>query len=126
MLKKKDLMIFSCPNRCDFDIAMMQEDRNTIDNDHLNYLNIDLISRLLKRTGYDTYEISSPVKLDAELVKNFSLQKKNTNELIDHRISWLKKTLKKNCKFYKNRLYKINYHLICLWLLKKNKKSFNI
>ena len=91
MLKKKGLVIFSCPNGQGFDVAMMQDGSNTIDHEHLNYFNTDSISHLLKRTGFATYEISTPGKLDTELVKNFVLQKKNINQLIDHRLSWIKK-----------------------------------
>jgi len=95
MLKKKGLVIFSCPNGQGFDVAMMQDNSNTIDHEHLNYFNTDSISHLLKRTGFATYEILTPGKLDAELVKNFSLQKKNINELFNHRLNWIKKINKK-------------------------------
>lgn len=92
MLKKSGLVIFSCPNGQGFDVAMMQDYSNTIDHEHLNYFNTDSITHLLKRTGFAAYQISTPGKLDVELVKNFTLKKKNINELINHRISWIKKT----------------------------------
>jgi 2-polyprenyl-3-methyl-5-hydroxy-6-metoxy-1,4-benzoquinol methylase len=91
MLKKNGLVIFSCPNGQGFDVAMMQVNSNVIDHEHLNYFNTDSINFLLKRSGFDTCEISTPGKLDAELVKNFSLSKKNINEIVKHRTNWLKK-----------------------------------
>jgi 2-polyprenyl-3-methyl-5-hydroxy-6-metoxy-1,4-benzoquinol methylase len=125
MLTKKGLVIFSCPNGEGFDVAMMQESSNVIDHEHLNYFNINSISQLLKRSGFDILKISTPGKLDVELVKNFSLLKKNKNELFNHRVSWLNKISDSEIKILQKWIVrnKLSSHMFIV--AKKNKQFQN-
>ena len=116
MLKKRGLIIFTCPNGQGFDVSMLQENSNTIDHEHLNYFNTYSIGLLLKRAGFVSHEISTPGKLDVEMVKNFLPKIKNTNQRIDHRLSWIKNSSEKELKILQKWIVrsKLSSHMFVL------------
>jgi len=69
LLKPKGLIIVTCPNFKGFDIATLQSFSNSIDIEHLNYFNPDSFSCLFSKCCFETLEVLTPGKLDAELVR---------------------------------------------------------
>jgi len=69
LLKPGGIVILSCPNGKGFDIQILHEKSDTIDHEHLNYFNPFSISTLLNSCGFRILEISTPGKLDVELVR---------------------------------------------------------
>ncbi len=70
MLRKNGLLIVTCPNGQGFDIITLKEMSKTVDHEHLNYFNPESLKLLIEKTGFEVLEISTPGKLDAELVRN--------------------------------------------------------
>ncbi len=68
------LLVLTCPNIKGFDIRILKEYSNTIDNEHLNYFHPGSLTLLLNNCGLEVVEISTPGKLDAELVRNKVLE----------------------------------------------------
>jgi 2-polyprenyl-3-methyl-5-hydroxy-6-metoxy-1,4-benzoquinol methylase len=75
-LRPGGLVIFTCPNGEGFDIATLGTISDTVDHEHLNYFNPDSIQKLMKRAGFRVLEISTPGKLDADLVRTKVLEGK--------------------------------------------------
>ncbi|MFH1462593.1 MAG: class I SAM-dependent methyltransferase [bacterium] len=73
-LKKRGIIVLTCPNIQGFDLLMLRELSKTIDAEHLNYFNPDSLCYLLERRGFKIIEVSTPGKLDAELVRKASLK----------------------------------------------------
>lgn len=69
LLSPGGLLILSCPNVKGFDIAVLQELSDNISKDHLNYFNATSLSNLVRSIGFEVKDISTPGKLDAELVR---------------------------------------------------------
>lgn len=70
MLRKNGLLIVTCPNGQGFDLITLKALSKTIDHEHLNYFNPESLKLLLEEIGFEVLEISTPGKLDAELVRN--------------------------------------------------------
>lgn len=68
-LKKGGLFIFTVPNGKGFDINTLGKLSDSIDHEHLNYFNPKSIELLLDKCGFEVIDISTPGKLDAELVR---------------------------------------------------------
>ncbi len=68
-LNKDGLLAFTVPNGMGFDVVVQGTASHTIDHEHLNYLNPFSVEVLLKRCGFIPVDISTPGKLDVELVK---------------------------------------------------------
>ena len=81
MLNRNGLIAFTCPNGEGFDVQLLKERSDTIDHEHLNYFNLDSIKILLKKNNFEIIEISTPGKLDVDIVKSKISQKKNNVEL---------------------------------------------
>ncbi|MDG6219040.1 MAG: class I SAM-dependent methyltransferase [Candidatus Thermoplasmatota archaeon] len=69
VLSPEGLLILSCPNNKGFDIVVLQEISDSIDGEHLNYFNTTSLSYLVKTLGFEILEVTTPGKLDAELVR---------------------------------------------------------
>jgi 2-polyprenyl-3-methyl-5-hydroxy-6-metoxy-1,4-benzoquinol methylase/ribosomal protein S27E len=69
-LRPGGVLILTCPNFEGFDISTLRELSDSIDTEHMNYFNPDSLSLLLERQGLQVLEISTPGRLDAELVRN--------------------------------------------------------
>lgn len=75
VLSPGGLLVISCPNMKGFDILILKELSESIDTEHLNYFNPTSLSNLVKSLGFDILEITTPGKLDAELVRKKILSK---------------------------------------------------
>ncbi len=80
ILTKNGLLILTCPNVQGFDIAVLKENSDQFNPEHLNYFNPKSLSLLLENNGFEVLEISTPGKLDVDIVKNKIAQKKYTPE----------------------------------------------
>ena len=63
------LMVLTCPNGEGFDVSVLGTASDTIDHEHVNYFNPDSVRILFKRAGFRVLEVSTPGKLDADLVR---------------------------------------------------------
>jgi 2-polyprenyl-3-methyl-5-hydroxy-6-metoxy-1,4-benzoquinol methylase/ribosomal protein S27E len=70
LLKSGGLFFFTTLNGNGFDIALLRERSKSVSPPHhLNYFNTESIRRLLERTGFAVKEISTPGKLDWDIVE---------------------------------------------------------
>jgi 2-polyprenyl-3-methyl-5-hydroxy-6-metoxy-1,4-benzoquinol methylase len=69
MLKPGGILILTCPNGEGFDFVTLKEKCNSLDHEHLNYFNTKSLPLLLKSTGFEILEVTTPGELDAELVR---------------------------------------------------------
>ena len=72
--------MLSCPNINGFDNLILKKNSSTIEHEHLNYFNPHSIKKLLKLSSFKILEVSTPGKLDFEIVKNFLSKNKNLIE----------------------------------------------
>lgn len=70
ILKAKGIMAVTCPNGQSFEIAYLKERSDSVDNEHLNLFNPQSLKKLFENCGFDILEVSTPGKLDVELVQN--------------------------------------------------------
>lgn len=70
LLRRGGLFIASCPNGRGFDFLILGSLCANIDHEHLNYLNPESFTILLKSQGLEVLEVLTPGQLDAELVRN--------------------------------------------------------
>lgn len=63
------ILYLTFPHYNGYDIKILKEKSGHISHVHLNYFTEDSISRLLQKTGFDILEISTPGKLDVEIVR---------------------------------------------------------
>jgi 2-polyprenyl-3-methyl-5-hydroxy-6-metoxy-1,4-benzoquinol methylase/ribosomal protein S27E len=74
ILRKGGLIVLSCPNIKGFDNVTLGKKSSTMDHEHLNYFNPKSLNFLLSSCGFRVLEISTPGKLDAEIVRNNILE----------------------------------------------------
>lgn len=67
------LLVLTCPNVKGFDIAVLGDLSESVDAEHLNYFHPDSLSRLVGGLGFDVLEVTTPGRLDAELVRKHVL-----------------------------------------------------
>jgi hypothetical protein len=66
-----DLFVFTTLSGTGFDIQLLWEHSKSVSPPHhLNFLNPRSIAMLLKRIGFETIEVSTPGKLDVDIVMN--------------------------------------------------------
>lgn len=70
LLKPGGLLVVSVPSAAGFDIQQLRELSSSVDVEHLNYFTPSSLTLLLDRCGFDTREVQTPGKLDAELVRS--------------------------------------------------------
>jgi SAM-dependent methyltransferase len=63
------LLVLTCPNGRGFDVELMGPVSSAVDVEHLNLFNPDSIAHLLGRCGFEVLEVTTPGRLDAELVR---------------------------------------------------------
>lgn len=68
------LLVLTCPNGEGFDVATLGELADTVTPEHLNYFHPASLRRLCERAGLQVLEVSTPGKLDAELVRKRVLE----------------------------------------------------
>lgn len=69
ILSSGGILILTCPNVQGFEISVLQKISNSVDVEHLNYFNPSSLSQLVQECGLDVLELTTPGKLDAELVR---------------------------------------------------------
>jgi SAM-dependent methyltransferase len=69
LLRAGGLLLLTCPNGEGFDTAMLGAHSGAVDSEHVNLFNPDSLAGLLGRTGFETLEVATPGRLDAELVR---------------------------------------------------------
>lgn len=74
-LKKNGFLIFTIPNGAGFDIDILGKISDSVDHEHLNYFNPRSIELLLSDCGLKIVQITTPGKLDAELVRKKIISK---------------------------------------------------
>lgn len=74
LLRPDGLLVLSCPNGLGFDIAALGAQALAVDPEHINLFNPASLSRLLASCGFETLEVSTPGRLDAEFVREQALK----------------------------------------------------
>lgn len=74
LIEPGGLVIITCPNIKGFDLVVLGANSDTVDVEHLNYFNPSSITLLVNECGFEVLEVSTPGKLDAELVRNKIIQ----------------------------------------------------
>jgi 2-polyprenyl-3-methyl-5-hydroxy-6-metoxy-1,4-benzoquinol methylase len=69
LLAPNGLLILTCPNGHGFDVQVLGTQSNTVDAEHLNYFHPAALRHLAESCGFDVLTITTPGKLDAELVR---------------------------------------------------------
>ncbi len=69
LVKPGGLLVITCPNGRGFDVEVMGPGSDTVDVEHLNYFNPRSLGDLVARCGFEVLEVTTPGKLDAELVR---------------------------------------------------------
>ena len=65
------LLYLTCPNIDGFETQMLGKNSDTVDHEHLNLFNPNGMHKLLKRCGFEVITISTPGKLDTDIVWNY-------------------------------------------------------
>ena len=68
------LLVLSCPNGQGFDIATLREKALAVDAEHVNLFNPSSLSDLVRRSGFQVLEVTTPGRLDAEFVRSAALK----------------------------------------------------
>ena len=64
----------SCPNGKGFDINVLKEKSQAIDSEHVNLFNTHSISLLLSKLNFETIDVFTPGRLDAEIVRDEAIK----------------------------------------------------
>jgi SAM-dependent methyltransferase len=70
LLAPNGLLIITCPSIDGFDVMTLREVSDTVDHEHLNYLNPRSIRQLAADCGFEVLEVLTPGQLDADIVRN--------------------------------------------------------
>ena len=70
IMKKNGLLILTCPNFFGFDILCLGEKSESLDIEHVNMFNPKSIQILLERNNFKILEISTPGKIDVDIIKS--------------------------------------------------------
>lgn len=68
------LLVLTCPNGLGFDIAVLGAGSLAVDAEHVNLFNPTSLSGLVERCGFSVLEVTTPGRLDAELVRDAALK----------------------------------------------------
>lgn len=77
LVRPGGLLVLSCPNGMGFDIAELGAESLAVDAEHVNLFNPRSLSRLVEAAGFETLEVTTPGRLDAELVRDTVLAGKH-------------------------------------------------
>lgn len=69
-LNSNGFLIVTCPNIEGFDVAVLKENSDIIDTEHVNYFSVSSLSKLLEYIGFEVIECSTPGELDVDIVRN--------------------------------------------------------
>jgi 2-polyprenyl-3-methyl-5-hydroxy-6-metoxy-1,4-benzoquinol methylase len=73
LLPPGGLLVLTCPNVLGFDLQVLGKASHTFDFEHLNYFHPRSLASLVAQHGFETLEVITPGKLDAELVRKAAL-----------------------------------------------------
>ena len=73
ILPRGGLLVLSCPNGLGFDVAMLGAGSLAVDSEHVNLFNPRSLALLAERCGFEVLEVTTPGRLDAELVRDVAL-----------------------------------------------------
>lgn len=74
MLRHNGLLMLTCPNVKGFDVTMLGLQSDVFSHEHLNYYHPDSLTLLLENNGLTVLELSTPGRLDADIVRNTALR----------------------------------------------------
>ncbi len=77
LVRPGGLLVLSCPNGEGFDIATLGPVSQAVDAEHVNLFNPTALRRLVERCGFETLEVTTPGRLDAEFVREAVLAGKH-------------------------------------------------
>ena len=70
LVRPKGLLILSCPNGEGFDISELSAESLAVDAEHVNLFNPRSLASLVGSIGFEILEVTTPGRLDAELVRD--------------------------------------------------------
>jgi 2-polyprenyl-3-methyl-5-hydroxy-6-metoxy-1,4-benzoquinol methylase len=73
ILPRGGLLVLSCPNGLGFEVATLGAKSLAVDSEHVNLFNPRSLSLLTERAGFEVLEVTTPGRLDAELVRDVAL-----------------------------------------------------
>lgn len=62
-------LMLTCPNIAGFETLLLERESNTVDHEHLNLFTPQSLAALSKRCGFENVQITTPGRLDVELVQ---------------------------------------------------------
>jgi SAM-dependent methyltransferase len=74
LLRSGGLLVMTCPNGQGFDTATLGAASVAVDTEHVNLFNPRSMARLLSGCGYEVLDLTTPGRLDVELVREAALQ----------------------------------------------------
>jgi SAM-dependent methyltransferase len=77
ILSSNSLIFISCPNVHGFDNILLGKNSGTFDHEHLNYFNPKSIKLLFEKNKFKILHLSTPGKLDVDLVCKYAQKTKN-------------------------------------------------
>ncbi len=69
LLRTGGLLVLTCPNGAGFDTQVLGARSLAVDTEHVNLFNPKSLALLLERLGFEVLEVTTPGRLDAELVR---------------------------------------------------------
>jgi 2-polyprenyl-3-methyl-5-hydroxy-6-metoxy-1,4-benzoquinol methylase len=69
IMKPGCIIVLSCPNGEGFDMSILNELSGSVDPEHVNLFNPKSLTALVENAGFEVLDVSTPGKLDAELVR---------------------------------------------------------
>ena len=74
LLPSGGLLVLTCPNGLGFDVAVLGAGSLAVDAEHVNLFNPASLRLLIEGCGFDVLQVSTPGRLDAELVRDAALK----------------------------------------------------
>jgi 2-polyprenyl-6-hydroxyphenyl methylase/3-demethylubiquinone-9 3-methyltransferase len=69
LLRPGGILFLTCPNSAGFEIEALGKESNSVDHEHVNMFTPDSLARLAERSGFRNVEMTTPGRLDVEIVR---------------------------------------------------------